>query len=140
MLELNFKLEGEEEMVRRFRNISADLKDFRPEFQKSANFLKDFFGGEVFETRGAVIGEKWKPTKNLWPILERSGRMRRSFKTKADSKSAQVWNAVDYFAYHQSNKPRRKLPRRVMMKLDEARKQKITKIFQGSIVKVLRKR
>lgn len=138
-MEIRFTLEGEAEVARRFRGINADLKDFRPEFQKSANYLKDFFSGEVFDTRGAVIGKPWKPTGNPWPILERSGKMRRSFKTKAGSKSAEVWNATTYFKYHQSNKPRRKLPRRIMMKLDNQRRQQIVKFFHESIVKTLRK-
>ena len=126
-------------MARRFGKIDSDLKDFKPEFQRSADFLKDFFGGEVFNTRGAAIGEPWKPTRNPWPILEKTGKMRRGFVSKAESKRAEVWNAVDYFKYHQSRAPRRNLPRRVMMKLDEMRKQRIVKFFHESIIKALRR-
>ena len=139
MLELRWEIEGEEQLARRLRGIETSCNDFKPEFQKSVDFLRDFFGGKVFDTRGAVIGEPWKPTGNPWPILEKTGKMRRSFRSKADKMSGAVWNAVDYFKYHQSNKPRRKLPRRVMMKLDNQRKNQIVKFFHEGLVKRVRK-
>jgi len=128
-------------MARRLSKLGDGVKNFKPEFKKSADFLVGFFGGQVFETRGKIIGEPWKTRTKAypWPILERSGKMRRSFKGKAKRLDAAIYNAMDYFKFHQSKAPRRKLPRRIMMKLDEARKTKIVHIFHEGLWKRVRK-
>jgi len=129
MIELNFTLEGQTELARRIRTLDNKVKDWKPEFEQSGIFLKNFFGGEVFETRGAILGEPWKPTGNPWPILEKTGRMRRGFQSKAESTRAEVFNAVSYFKYHQSRMPRKRLPRRIMMLLTNQLKNQIIQIF-----------
>jgi hypothetical protein len=60
--------------------------------------------------------------------------MRNSFIHKEGKDYVLVTNTAPYFKYHQSRLPRRKLPRRVMMKLDETRKQTIVKEFQKAII------
>ena len=134
-VDLKFEIEGEKEMSRKLMILSKDIKDLRPEFEKGTNFLKEFFGGEAFESRGALLGEPWPPRKKFypWPPLERSGRMRRSFDTEVGNLQGAVFNAVDYFKYHQSKMPRRKLPRRIMMKLTNQLKDKIVSIFHEGI-------
>lgn len=141
-LKLLWKIEGETQLARRLNVLSAGIKDFNPEFRRSAKFLKGFFGKEVFDSRGRAIGEPWKARKKAygWPLLERTGKMRRSFREKHSRLSAEVWNAVDYFKFHQSKAPRRKLPRRVMMKLDAQRKNKIVKFFHEGLWKRMHKR
>jgi phage gpG-like protein len=91
--------------------------------------LTDCFSGPVFETRGREIGESWAKRKDKLshPILENTGKMRKSFRYKTGRDSVEIYNVVDYFQYHQSNKPRRKIPRRIMMKLDDKRKTNIMK-------------
>ena len=89
-VELNFTIEGEKQLARRIQTLDREFKDLKPEFQESVNFLKGFFSGEVFDTRGRAIGEPWKPTGNKWPILERTGRMRRSFQAKAEPLRGEV--------------------------------------------------
>ncbi len=137
MLEINFKLEGVTEMSRRFRTLDDKIKDFKPEFKESVDFLKGFFEGEVFETKGRAIGEPWKARKQptgQWPLLERSGTMRRSFRDKAEALRGEVWNAASYFKYHQSRMPRSSnLPRRVMMKLIDQLKNQIIQIFHKGV-------
>ena len=133
--EFTITLEGEKQLSRRILKLADNVQDFRPELSKSTSFLKNFFGGEVFATRGGAIGESWVKRKKAysWPILERSGKMRRSFKTKAEKLRGEVWNAVRYFKYHQSRLPRHKLPRRVMMKLTNQLKDEIIQIFHKGL-------
>jgi len=134
-LELQWKIEGETQLARRLNGIGNRVKDFRSEFKKSTNFLKDFFGGEVFDTKGRAIGEPWKPRKvpKPWPLLQKTGRMKRGFRAKASKMSGEVYNAVDYFKYHQSRQPRYKLPRRIMMKLTNQLKDRIVKFFHEGL-------
>ena len=103
-LELKWTIEGETQLARRLNTVGKNVKDFKPEFKKSANFLKDFFGGEVFDSKGRAIGEPWKPRSvpKPYPLLQRTGRMKRGFKAKASRLSGEVYNIVDYFKYHQS--------------------------------------
>lgn len=55
--------------------------------------------------------------------------MKDSFKTAVAADYAEIWNTASYFKYHQSNKARSKLPRRMMMNLTNDTKSEIVKIF-----------
>jgi len=143
-IELEFQVEGITELSRRLRITADRIKDFTPEFQEIGDYLTDFFSGPVFETRGAVLGESWKPRKDegkyTWSLLEKTGKMRFGFKSEPKPNQVKIWNITDYFKYHQSRLPRRKLPRRVMMKLIEPIKTRIVKIFHQGIWERLKKK
>lgn len=144
---LSFKVEGVAELSRKLQTIDRNLKNWNAEFAKTGRFLTRFFSGEVFETRGMAFGESWpalSPRYAAWKavhfpnkgILERTGRMRRSFEYESGNDHVRVYNLTPYFKYHQSRMARTSnLPRRVMMKLDERRKQTIVKIFHEGIMK-----
>lgn len=140
-MRLSFAIEGEKQLSRRLRGISVDIQDWKSEMSKTGKYLVGTFSGPVFDTKGREIGEPWPPRKKSypWPILEKSGKMRKSFDHTAKTTSVEIFNKTDYFKYHQSNKPRKKLPRRVMMKLDNERREGIVKIFQKSLVGIIKK-
>jgi len=140
-MEINFTIEGEKEMSRRLLNLGDNISDFSPEFKESTDFLKSFFRSEVFDSQGQAIGEPWPKRKKEypWPMLDRSGRMKRSFEGRGEKMYGEVWNATDYFKFHQSKMPRQKLPRRVMMKLTEELKNKIVSIFHRGLWERTRK-
>jgi len=146
---LSFNIEGEQQLSRRLRIAADKIKDWTPAFQETAMTLKNIFSREVFESQGAIIEEQWSPLSKAYAyrkakkypgkgILEASGKMRAGFMTLYRPDIAQVWNEVEYFKYHQSNKPRTKLPRRVMIKLAEAQRQQVVKIFHKYFIKVTR--
>lgn len=141
-MQLSFEIEGEKQLSRRLRIISTGVKNWRPQMGKVGRYLVDVFSGTVFDTKGRAIGEPWVKRKQTypWPILERSGRMRGSFRHKASSVQVAIYNTADYFKFHQSKKPRAKLPRRIMMKLDSQRKTAIVRIFQQRLIKLLQQR
>lgn len=125
-------------MNRRIGGFANKIKDWSPATEKVGIYLKGFFTNDVFQSEGAVFGEKWVGGK-YYHKLQRSGLMRNSFYFKSDKDQVEIGNTADYFKYHQSNQPRKsKLPRRIMMKLDESRKQKIVKFFQQQIVELRR--
>ena len=139
-LELSWNIEGGKQLSRVLRGIGDGIKDWSPAFKESADQLAKVFANDVFETEGRKINEKWDPLKPTYlaqkrkagypdDILIRTGKMQRSFKTLYKSDYGQVWNSATYFKYHQSDKPRKVLPRRVMMKLGENQKQLVVKIF-----------
>lgn len=123
-------IEGEVQLARRLQTIDAGLSDFREPLDESVGELKRSFDMN-FDARGALFGG-WPPRakEQPWPLLERTGDLRHSFDDIIYTDYAIVFNTAEYFKYHQSRAPRAKLPRRVMMKIDQARKQFIQKSFQ----------
>ena len=137
---IEFSIEGVKQLSRRFRGMEIKGKNWKSTFKRIGRDLTSLFGGSVFTTRGAVIGERWKARKDgsTSGLLQKSGRMKRGFKFKAKGDSLEIYNIMDYFPYHQSNRPRSSgLPRRVMMKLDEKRKSNIMREFQKASLKKL---
>lgn len=139
-LSISWTIEGEKQLSRVLRNIGDGVKDWTPAFRESAMELKKIFEKDVFDTRGGAIGEKWKPLKPKYlaqkiaegypaDILIKTKKMKGGFRSIFKADYAQVWNEMEYFKYHQSKSPRKKLPRRVMMKLGESQKQIVVKIF-----------
>ena len=142
MFELSANLEGEKQLDRRMKMIKTSLKSLFPVMKKTGAYLRDFIKGDVFETRGGAIGERWKPRKSggSWPLLQKTGKMRRSFKYTPKPLQVRIFNTTDYFKFHQSRMPRRRLPRRVMMKIDKERRNHILQLFHKEINKLLKKK
>lgn len=134
MIELGVTIEGEKQLSRRLLTIPKNIDNFKaPLFR---------IGGEVrgsidtnFSQRGGLFG-RWVPRKDNkpHPLLEETGKMRRNFKQSLGPDYIEIYNPTPYFKYHQSNKPRKRLPRRVMMKIDRQRQQFIQKTFQKHIM------
>ncbi len=145
-LQLDFSIEGTER-VSRVLNVPIDgVKDFRkPLTDVSKTLLKTF--DMNFSARGGLYGG-WAPRKpqykggiriDNWPLLEKSGKMRKSFKSDVRKDSLELTNSQRYFVYHQSNAARTRLPRRVMMKLRQQDATMIVKTFQGYLIELARK-
>ena len=141
-MQISWTIEGEKQLSRRLEIMARKIKDWGPAFKESGENLKNIFAKDVFETEGGAINENWSPLKKAYALqkakkfpgkgmLEATGKMRNSFMTLWRPDMAQVWNTSDYFKYHQSNKPRSKLPRRVMMKLGENQRSMIVKVFHS---------
>ncbi len=142
-MKLEFSIEGERQLSRRLRGISTQVKNWKSEMGQVGKYLIKTFSGPVFDTKGREIGEAWPPRKKNypWPILQKTGKMRKSFDNIARSTSVEIYNKTSYFRYHQSNKPRKKLPRRPMMKIDQERRTGIVKIFHKRLVNdIIKKR
>lgn len=137
-----WSIEGEKQLSRNLLIMAERVKDWSPAFRETAQSLKLVFSNDVFNTEGAAIQEHWSPLSKAYAyrkaqkhpgkgILEATGTMKNSFMTLWRPDMAMVWNKVEYFKYHQSNKPRHNLPRRVMMKLGMDQKTQVVKIFHS---------
>jgi len=132
-MELQFSIEGQVELHRRIAGLSDSVKDWTGTFTNVGKYLQGFFKNDVFLTEGQTFNEKWVGGP-FYNRLQRTGKMRNSFIYKAAGDYVMVTNTAPYFKYHQSLLPRKKLPRRIMMKLDERRKQTIIKQFQAELI------
>lgn len=105
--------------------------------------LSVFFSGEVFASRGGVIGHPWPRLSDAYaarkaqqfpgrPPLIRTGLMNRSFKHNAGRLSVEVLNEAWYFRFHQNGEG---VPQRVMMDLDQKRVVQVAKFIGEDISK-----
>jgi phage gpG-like protein len=147
---LSWTIEGETQLSRNLLLLAEKVKDWTPAFEQTAYELKSTFQNEVFDTEGGAIEESWAPLSKAYAyakakkypgkgILERTGTMRNSFMTLWRPDMAAVWNDCEYFKYHQSNQPRHVLPRRVMIKLAEAQRMQVVRIFTTYFSEVVHK-
>jgi phage gpG-like protein len=139
--QLQWTIEGETQLSRVLLGMASSMQDMSYPFGQSAEMLKHTFAVDVFDTQGAAIGETWKPlspatvaakarTYGQTAPLIATGNMRASFTTEVAPDYAIVANQAEYFKYHQSNQPRKKIPRRPMMALTNELKEQIVKFFQ----------
>lgn len=139
-LTLTFTIQGEKQLSRTLLLMADRVRDWTPAFEETAVTLKDVFSNDVFDTEGAAIEEHWQALNPKYAaqknrkypgkrILEATGDMRAGFTSLVRPDMAAVWNRVEYFKYHQSNQPRSRMPRRVMIKLANAQKEMVVKIF-----------
>jgi len=147
---LSWEIEGQKQLSRRLQIMAEKVKNWTPAFKEAAMTLKDTFQNDVFASQGGVIDESWSPLKKAYAlqkakkypgkgILEATGDMRNGFMTLWRPDMAKVWNQVEYFKYHQSNKPRMSnLPRRVMMKLGNRQRVEVVKIFHTHFQSVVK--
>lgn len=148
--QLSWSIEGEQQLARNLRGVKESMGDWTPAFRKTAKDLQAIFANDVFQTKGKAVDEDWPPLKPTYlaqkrkqgysdePLIK-TGKMQKAFKSKFKPDSAKIWNAIQYSMYHQSNKPRSKLPRRVMMKLGNDQKELVVKIFHTHFIKKLKK-
>lgn len=147
---LTWNIEGEKQVSRVLNNLKNNLKDTIGPLKEASKNLMDVFSREVFSSQGRAVGESWarlspytiaQKARLGYPRapLVRTGAMQRSFRSLVRTDEAVIYNDVagDYFKYHQSNKPRRKIPRRVMMKLGNSQKEMVVRVFQAHIRKAL---
>lgn len=145
-LQLSWTIEGEKQFSRRLLGIETNLRDFTVPLTRIAIKLKSTFSDDVFKTQGAAIGENWaklspytiatKARKGFpsTPLIA-TGAMQKGFRSIVSKDEAIISNTQEYFKYHQSNRPRTKIPRRVMMKIGNLQKEMIQKEFQAFIMK-----
>lgn len=138
--QISWSIEGEKQFSRRLQGLETHLKDFKKPLTAISERLKYVFSNDVFSSQGSAIGEAWRPlspytlamkSKRGYPSqpLVATGAMQKGFRSNVSSDQALIYNVQDYFKYHQSNKPRKRLPRRVMMKLGNQQREIVQKEF-----------
>jgi phage gpG-like protein len=145
MLNIRVEIKGDKKAVAQLKNIISAFSDWKPELEAVGDYLKNFYQNPVFETEGGIFNRRWQPLQpayairkaTKWPgrgILEASGRMRKSYETKVFSNMLSLINPTEYAAYHQEG---RGVPERVLIEVDQTRKNEIVDIFKkGAIIKI----
>lgn len=144
MISIKFTIEGEDHLNRTLTGLSASLSDFKVPLKQSTSLLMSDINN-AFDTSGRSYDfGGWAPLSNEYAswkskrysnsgILTRTGEMRKSFRNIVDSTMMKIWNTSPYFKYHQSNQPRSKMPRRIMLYFNQNTRREIIKYFQEYI-------
>lgn len=127
---LSATLEGQVELDRILATTDLNLSNFKVPLTRAKEQLFKTTDSN-FSLAGKLMGG-WQPRKKIYrhPILDKTGTMRHNFRAKTTTTRLEIWNTTPYFKYHQSNKSRKRLPRRVMLKIIQADKTRISKYFQ----------
>lgn len=137
MLNITFKVEGEIVVDRVLKGIEDRSRDLRPAWPAVTKAFQ-LAVSKAFESEGASTGAPWpqlapatqadrrrKGFPAAHPILQRTGALQRALTIgegayvsgQPSSLRYQLSPEVGYFVYHQSKKPRKRLPRRAPVEL-----------------------
>lgn len=132
---LSFEIEGEKQISVELGIMADHVRDWEPPLKEAESLLLKSFDLN-FDSRGKLFQGGW-PKRKLnkpWPLLEKTGEMRKSFEGAISGDSLEIGNTSKYFKFHQSKQPHRVIPRRIMMKIDDPRRIAIIKAFQAYIL------
>lgn len=131
MLRIRLTIEGDVVIDRLLEGIESRANDMTPAWPALVRVFRQLVG-RAFETEGGSTGDLWpqlaertqadrrrKGYDPEHPILQRTQKLMRSLVLGSDGgfvnetpTSLEIGTDVEYFPYHQSNKPRKRLPRR----------------------------
>ncbi|TFD14183.1 hypothetical protein E3T26_08650 [Cryobacterium sp. TMT1-21] len=147
--DITVTIQGDKELVAKLRGfIGSDGVNLKRGLGASGLYLTKFFSGEVFASRGGVIGKPWPRLNDSYaawkarrwpgrPPLIQSGEMLRSFQFKDSARKLELWNSSDHFEFHQDGT--RHIPQRMMMRIDQQRAARVVKYMIGDITEQMDK-
>ncbi len=135
LIDVTFNVEGVTEVAAMFDTAGKRAGNMREPMQNISQVMLKTFDIN-FAGHGSLFGKWQRRQKDPGhPLLEDTGAMRHGFKGKIGESYVTLFNTQDYFCFHQSNAARKtKLPRRIMMMIDEERRREVIKILQQHII------
>lgn len=111
---ISITIDGQEEVVATLKGISSRGKNLKPALDKAASLVITTLKAN-FQSNGAKLNKPWTARRYSypWPLLNKTGRMKKSFKKHTSSKQTVISNPTPYFKYHQLGT--RSLPVRSML-------------------------
>jgi phage gpG-like protein len=148
MLNVQVKIFGDKETIAKLNKLDKSFSSWKPELQQVGDFLKAFYQSAVFETEGGVFGARWaalNPSyefykRKKWAgrgILVRSGDLQKGYEMKVADTYVELKNVMDYAIYHQTGTS--KMPQRLLVRLDNDRKNEIINIFKRGLAGRIKK-
>jgi phage gpG-like protein len=145
MYSAEINVTGLDQTLSKLAGIKRVFSGFKPELQASGDYLMKYYENTPFQEEGANYGQRWQalsPKYEAWkrsrygnkPILVRTGAMQKSFKLTTTDSLMKIENTAEYFPYHQSSAPRRKIPRRVVLMLTDILLSSIGDEFKKSLM------
>lgn len=141
-MQITIVITGSRQLKKRLTRIGAGMHDFSAAFKTMGDKMATYYQTQGFLSQGGVFGQDWPRLSRSYavrkakkypgrPPLVASGKMLSGFRFESTPTSVTVGNRMPYFKYHQSTrKPRRKIPRRAMMGINDP----IKRIIHDTIV------
>jgi len=143
-MSFNVTVKGINGLIRKLNSAEKGLNNFSKPLKLSDRYMNSEIQ-KNFSTEGSTLSDGWaqlSPStlrqKKGNNILVESGKMKKSFKSQLTSMKLTISNPTKYFKYHQSNRPRKKLPRRVMLGIKKEQATIINKFFSKYIKSLFR--
>lgn len=124
--------------VQLLQKVQKGMQDMRPFFSKVEPIVQKA-KEQQFSSAGSYLAERWAPRKGggAWPLLNKTGKMKGSFKTKSKTNDQMVYgSSSNYYKYHQLGT--RKMPARVILNINTRLSGIVHKEFKAYIDKLLR--
>lgn len=143
-LDMKLEVKGVEQVTKMLTQAGLDIRDLKGAMSDVGEHAKKYFGGQVFASRGGVLGQTWPRLSPAYaaqkakrdpgrPVLVRPGLMQRSFKSTPSNMSVTIYNDAPWFEYHQSSAARTKIPRRVMIGVYNGMQSDVTTIITQAL-------
>lgn len=132
-IRLSIRVDGIERALRSFDNRWKRANDLSEPLDRAADFMLGEIDRNFNGRRGRIWGG-WPRRKRSypWPILEKTGKMRRGFAKKVKSSEAIITNRVKYFKFHQAGTKR--MVKRAMWGITHEQSRQIVKEVQKYLV------
>lgn len=147
-MHVTIEITGDKQLIAKMQRLSLNMYNHRTAMKNIGDQLKRYYGNEAFASEGGVFGAQWAPLsaatlrsrtrRSRGPLgagvganqpLVGTGKMRKSFYYNATKDSVTITNKASYFKYHQSELPRKRLPRRQMIGVNS----QVRRIVQSEI-------
>jgi phage gpG-like protein len=150
MLKIEIEVIGDKEFIGKLKKFGKEVLDWTPEFQTMEKHFKKYLTDLVFEYEGAIFGYPWPKLSPKYElkkrvefsgkgILERTGDLRKGWRFEASKGGLLMENNVPYGVYHQSTKPRKKIPRRPLLRIDSTQEKYIVDVLKKGLLERMKR-
>ena len=148
-INIKINVTGDKQVIKNLNNISSSLAKPKVPLQNSSKIMMAAIMNN-FKSQGKTFGVGWKPLAQStvkikkqkeygdMPPLVRTKAMRSSFRSSIKKNILIIDNPVPYFPEHQLGM--KKIPQRVMLKIDKTRIHLIIDAFVDWIVQITKKK
>lgn len=149
MARVTIVIKGDKQIERKLKRLGDTITDLKRPMDKIGKEAGRYFSNQGFASQGGVFGAPWQRLSPGYaiakagkypgrPPLVKTGKMRNSFTHRSSKDSVIISNNASYFKYHQSTQPRKRLPRRQMMGVNDNINRMVRKHIRNEIVSKLR--
>lgn len=146
MLRVRVEIKGDKKAIEQLSKIIHEFDDWKPELTMVGEYLVEYYQDPVFETEGGIFGARWQQLSSAYQIrkatrypgrgiLEATGALRKSYRKRVFANLLEIANEDPKAIFFQSGT--RKMPPRILMKVDNKQRKEIVDIFKkGVLIKV----
>jgi len=141
---------GNKELQTKIKRLGNSIYDQRASMAEIGRSAAVYYANQGFNSQGGVFGSPWQrlsPRYAAWkaknypgrPPLVRTGKMQNSFDFQATSSTVLIGNSSPQFKYHQSSAPRRVIPRRASIGVNDQIKRMVREAISRDISQKLKR-